>query len=340
MEVVVSMGIMAVLLLAVQSTIVLASRSIPDARSKATALVTSASALDMLQADLTFAAAILSRSATGITVQVPDRNADGIPETITWSWNGVKGGALLRTVNGGTPTVCAANVQSFNLACNVRTVEAPPTYSASPEMLFLGNTPALLLNTSYEIRTGQRIGQYFKPNLPANATAWAVTRVQILARIRSGAEGESSVQIRPVSPSNLPTATKLGVASMPESSLDGDYAWRQFSFNNAGGLSPTSGAALLVDWVSGSESCEVQGQALSLALSDANMLRSTNGSNWTSAPLSALNCYIYGTYTTKDPVQYLHYITGVQASLLTSAETGATARNHFRLINELQVATP
>jgi hypothetical protein len=84
---------------------------------------------------------------------------------------------------------------------------------------------------------------------------------------------------------------------------------------------------------------DVQGQTITALLSGGNQLKS-DGTTWNAQALNTLNCYIYGTYTTPNPPSNLYYLTGARATLRTSADTGATARNTIRMINEIQVAAP
>jgi hypothetical protein len=339
----IAMGIMTALLLAVQSTIVLAARAIPDSRSKATALITSSAALDALNADLTFATAIVSRGDRQITFQVADRNGDGSAETITWAWSGTSGASLTRTVNSGSAVAYATGVKAFSLAYDVRSTPAPASYTAGPEQLFAynaGNPGGLVAlinpNTDNRIRSDEWVGQYFKPTLPSNAVSWAVTRIQLKAQIRNSIDGQVAVQIRPVNTSGLPTTTVLDQAILSESSLGSNYAWKQFSYTAASGIPPTSGAAIVCKWVAGADACEFQGQ--SILLVDGNKLTS-NGVTWTTSS-QTLNYYVYGTVTTQDPVTTLYYLTGARATLSTSADSGATARATIRMINEIQVTGP
>jgi hypothetical protein len=46
---------------------------------------------------------------------VPDRNNDGHPETICYSWGGTAGNALTRSYNGGTASTVVPNVCQFQL---------------------------------------------------------------------------------------------------------------------------------------------------------------------------------------------------------------------------------
>ena len=124
-ELIVASSIVAILLVAVQSTIMLAAHAVPAANSKATALITAAAALGQLHADAACATAFSARSATAVTFQIPDRTGDGLPETITWAWDGTPRGTLTRQFNSNPAAPVARNVRDFSLAYDTRSAQAP-----------------------------------------------------------------------------------------------------------------------------------------------------------------------------------------------------------------------
>ncbi len=79
-------------------------------------------ALDMINRDLQSAIVLDAISDQSVTMQVPDRNGDGTPETIQYSWSGTVGDPLTQTYNSGTPLPIATNVQEFSLVNLTRDV--------------------------------------------------------------------------------------------------------------------------------------------------------------------------------------------------------------------------
>jgi hypothetical protein len=339
MEMLVAAAITAGLLLAAQSAILLASHSVPDAKSKATALVAGAAALEGLNADLAFATAVPTRTATQIVMQVPDRTGDGLDETITWTWSGVPGTPLLRTINAGASQAVLPSVQSFALAYDTRSVRAPQTYSTSAETL-LSSYTVTTGAVSNRINSSQTVGQYFKPSLPANATSWAVTRVQLMSRIHGAKSGEALIQLGTVNNLGTPTGKIVDQFSQIEGNLTSAFTWQTYTYTAATGLDPALGLAILVKWVSDADACDIQSAPVTLTLANANMLTSTTGATWTASLLSDLNYYVYGTYSTPDPVAYTYYLVGVRASVRTSTDAQATARSTVCVLNEPQVPGP
>src|SRR5262249_55248128 len=146
-EMVLSLAIIAILLLGMQSAILLAARATPDSsNSPLSSAIVAGRAVDRLSADLTFANSVTSAGTTSITFTVPDRTGDNSPETITYSWSGVSGDPLLRKINSGTASTVATNVTEFQLAYDKRSQQASTTYTESGETLLANNDGIGLLN--------------------------------------------------------------------------------------------------------------------------------------------------------------------------------------------------
>ena len=100
---------------------------------------TANTALAMINRDLQSALTLSELTATSVTMTVPDRNGDDVPETIRYNWAGTAGEPLTQVYNGGSATTLAANVQSFSLAWLTRLMEG---VSSRPIVLFIsGQAP-------------------------------------------------------------------------------------------------------------------------------------------------------------------------------------------------------
>jgi Tfp pilus assembly protein PilW len=111
-ELVVSMTAASMLLAGTTSTIYLVVRaSDPKYAPSVSLLDGSRCAADMV-ADLGYALSITSATSTSVTATVPDRNADGSPETIRYAWVGA-GQSLTREYNGSSASAVLPSVQSF-----------------------------------------------------------------------------------------------------------------------------------------------------------------------------------------------------------------------------------
>jgi type II secretory pathway component PulJ len=338
-ELVISLTICSVLLLAMQSIVVIASRAIPNGQTVPSLNVNGADVMQTISRDLMYATAISEMTSTAITFTVPDRNNDGAAETIRYAWSGTAGAPLTRRYNGGTVVNVLPSVQAFSLAYDKRAVQQPTTYTTSAETLLDSNTGISLLGGDSSVTSTNWPAQFFTPTLPGNATSWAVTRVTISAKAGSSG-GQSLVQIRPVDSSNLPTSTVLDQQTMLSSNLTGSSAYQTFTFTNATGLSPSRGAAIVVMWSAGSTASAIH-YLTSISLSNEAMATTTNsGSSWSNPLLSDLNFTAYGTYNTPNAPTYTYNLTNVRVSVQQNSDATTTLSTDARVLNEPPVTGP
>ncbi|HYE20631.1 MAG TPA: hypothetical protein VEA69_19440 [Tepidisphaeraceae bacterium] len=338
-EMVLCMVVFSIILLAVQSAVRFAGRAVPDGRSTASAAALGAQALDTLAYDLTYATAVTPGRATAADLEftVPDRNGDGVPETIRYR-HAAGAGTLSRQVNGGSAVTMATNVGEFSLAFDTRAKANPQTASESPEVVLSSYDPLLTL-TAQRINSGVHRGQYFVPAIPGNATSWRVTRVMLKAAAWGSSNGETLVQLRTAS-GGLPTSTVVDQASLFENTLTAAYAWKTLTYANAGGLNPADGLCIVLKWVSDSDSCGVQYVTLLALAPNAALVRSTDGVTWTSIATDDLIYYVYGTYSTPDPVTYSYALNAVRCAIRLGADANARCETTARTVNQPTVPGP
>src|ERR1051325_4118910 len=100
-EMVLALGILAIILVAAESAVVLSAKAIPDGRGPAAAAISGERAQDLMTSELMTAVGVTEQTANAITFTVPDRNGDSVAETIRYAWTGTAGDPLTRQYNGG-----------------------------------------------------------------------------------------------------------------------------------------------------------------------------------------------------------------------------------------------
>jgi hypothetical protein len=342
-EIVLSLSIATILLLAMQSSIMVASRAIPDGRSVASRIVAGAPPLAALSSDLFGTTSVTEMSATAITFTVPDRSGDGNPETIRYAWSGKAGDPLTRQYNGGAVANVIPALQSFALAYDKRQVQAPTTYTTSAETILSSYTGG---SSSYSDQSSAWPAQYITPSFPVTPTTWSVTRVTVQAKLGSSTAGQAFVQIRPVDAGGLPTSTILDQQTLLGTALTSAYGWQQFTFNSATGLSPSQSIALVIQWGADTTACNVAysnggllGGLLGGLFGGGNMEQS-NGSSWSGMSGCNLNHYVYGTYTTPNPPGYNYFLKDVRCNIQLTSEASTQLNTTIRIVNEPQVNGP
>ena len=329
-ELVVCMVIAAVLLVAIGSTVVLASRALPNANNPTACTIEASMALDQLVAELEAAVYITEHSQTAIAFTVADRNNDGLNERIRYAWSGIAGDPLTRQYNGGTVSPFITNVQQFSLAPEIQSItEAYP--GAGVEDAF----DSLLVTTvsgtglgSVDVKSTNWSGQYFQMNLPANTMGWRPTRIRFMAK-KNSSSGITKVQLRPADASFKPTGTVLQELSMDASILPTWYTWIEGSLTLDRKRS-SDPVCLVFKYFSGVIPATLESN------DGAGLLASSNsGVTWTYSSLQDLQCQLYGKVTQPGPTQYAvtQYLTGMRIAMKV-ASVGPTAETISQVLNQ------
>jgi hypothetical protein len=345
-EVVLAAVVVSVILLGMHSAIMLAWRASPDRKSANYCAASAGKALDLLSQDLALATSISTTPTNAIEFEVPDRTGDGAPDTMCYSWSGVKGEPLLRSINGSDGGLITPNIAEFQLTYNKRAQAQPTTYTESGEVTLCYYDSLSLLNLgNFAIDSNDFVGEYFKPSLPNGVTQFRVTRAMIRARANGSATGDALVQIRTAN-GVLPAAI-LDQATLLESALDSagllsdGYTWRQFLFSNVPARPAGSGLCLVVVTSNSSSACDIEYQGLLAGGVNCDFVKTSNaGASWSAPSGQDLRYYVYGTYITPNPTTYTYWLTGVSCKLRKGDDPSAKVRTTIRMLNEPQVTGP
>jgi prepilin-type N-terminal cleavage/methylation domain-containing protein len=304
-EMAVSMSIIAIVLVALGSVVVLSSRAL-DATNNGSAMQSAQARgiVDQLASDMKMAIAFSEHTSNAVTFTVPDRNGDSQPETIRYAWSG-QGTALTRTYTSGTFSstgTLASNVYGFNLAWMNKSVgpPAPPPPTESPEQVLIFHNGAAGSNIkAFGIKSSTWPAEYFKPTLPANTVSWKITKLKLMLARNGAAIGNLAVQIRPVDAAQKPTTTVSATSQVNVLLLSTTAGYVDVPISLAN-LDPSKGYCVVITTaISGTPAYA----SYDSASSDSGMsyCSTTNtGSSWTTPTgATALQYYVYGTYTTQ-----------------------------------------
>ncbi len=289
LELVTSLTIISVLLVAMGSAIVIAARGLPDPTSPLAEKVDAAEVVRQFAGEVAYATAILKMSPTELEFIV-DRN--GTPITISYSWSGTPGDPLVRRYDAGTLVNVIDSVRQFNLDYELRS-EAIVVLTESAE-IELAKHPTAVSSSPFQIQNNKWIGQYFQPTLPADTVSWRVTRVVFRARDHGPTDGQTLVQFRLADEiTQLPTDTILEQTTMFEADLTGSFTWREFSFSNVAGLSPTDHICLVLEWVKSKNSAVIEYDTAP----SGRLTTKTADAGWILDTGDSMLYYLYGTVT-------------------------------------------
>ncbi|MGH7179606.1 MAG: hypothetical protein ACREJC_19685, partial [Tepidisphaeraceae bacterium] len=156
-----------------------------------------------------------------------------------------------------------------------------------------------------------------------------------------GTTGEMRAQIRTASVSGVPSETVVDQARVLESALPSNYAWQTANFTSAGGLSTSSGMAVVFRWVADSEASDVQASTLAVSLSGAKFVQTANGgTSWSVNGLKALPIYVYGTTSTQDADTYQYNLASVRVSLRAGPDSAGGVNGAVQILNQPSVSGP
>lgn len=115
-ELLVSLAVSAILLTALASAMVIASRAIPDGANPQMQAVNAFQVVEQLNTELATATSFSLLGANAIEFTVPDRvsDVDVSPEVIRYEWSGTNGESLVRTYNGD-PVKILDDLNAFSL---------------------------------------------------------------------------------------------------------------------------------------------------------------------------------------------------------------------------------
>ena len=124
-EVIISVAIMSVMILAMTSVMMLAGQSINSAATMDERTTDARDVVQQMRVDMGLAESLTERTAKSIAFTVPDRDGDGQAESIRYAWAGQPGDPLTRTYNSQPAAIIAEDVYQFDLTYLLKTVAAP-----------------------------------------------------------------------------------------------------------------------------------------------------------------------------------------------------------------------
>jgi len=233
-ELVVSLGVLAILLGAMTSSLALAMRVAPSSTDKTSTTVGALSAVERLAAELETSRAILSAGADGVAFEIVQ---GGATRGISYQWPG-PGEPLLRSVDGSTPRAVTPPLFDFSLAWTIRTdtLDENAPLVDGPEQLLVRIDDSIDGSTkNTPLKPDKAHAQSFTPSLPADAQSWRCTLVQFMARPHAGTDGIITLGVHEVDAAGAPTGASIESATALESELI-EGQWHDVPFPGAATL--------------------------------------------------------------------------------------------------------
>lgn len=279
-ELTVSLAIVSILVTAIGSLIILASKAIPRDDGVFAAALGGAGLAEELIDDAAFALVFNEVSKTAVEFTLADRTGDGKEEVVRYAWSGTSGQPLMRTINGSSPIIVLPDVRSLEFSATTR-----------PGSVFLGSDQSAssgdiqeydsALPLSQQVTNSNWFGFYCPPPQASGATGWRITRGRgKLLRSGSGG-GTGDVQLRKPKADGTPSTTVYASAAFNEDNLGVLPSWQTFNLDS--GVVPAGqGICIVIRGTNGSNATGVSYfSSLGIPVGTVGMASTNSGSTWT-----------------------------------------------------------
>lgn len=244
LEMVVSLTIVSILMLAMGSSILLVTRALPDGGAAADETTRRQAALDQLADELRYALHFTERTSTSIGFTVADRDGDGSPEHIRYAWAGA-GSPLTRTYNHGSANPVIDAVAAFTLTYDTKATNetyAGPLVEKDSDDLIQYIDPPLPSLSNEHVSNSRSVGQWIQPVFAdPNVELYRVTSVSfpakqpsgLLASLLGALLGNSKIQVFAAQANGTPTGPPLASSSLANllSTLKTWQTWQTIPLN-------------------------------------------------------------------------------------------------------------
>jgi len=339
MEVLVSTAVMGIVLVAVGSATLIASRALPDEDDPSQSILAASRKLDFIASELSTATAVSELGARAVTFTVPDRTTDGDsnPEKIRYAWAGTAGDPITRQYNSGAVAVFMENVHHFAIAGDLKEVAAEGgTPREGPEALLISRSSSDGTRTHCEVRPTHAPGMFFRPQLSGAATGWRVTRVRFQAKRVNVADGTTTVLVCSVDANGFPRAV-IDWGTLDERDLTLAYTWREFSFFAMPVMPPENGLALLLMHGGGGSSAWIHYRTGGTDTPDAHYVGTTDGGgSWNVNTNMDMVFEVYGKVTSTD-AGVTRYLKSARISLQAGTDSAGYVQTGFLVHNRPEV---
>lgn len=325
-EAVLSMALLSIVMVSVGSAMLFASTATPDEDSPVAVAIADHALLARIADDLSQAMYITEQSSTAITVVVPDRTGDGIPDRIRYAWGGTAGEPLKYTVNDTVAANLSTSLNSFSIGYTLEntTQTLPGVVSRLPEQQVDGFDTTLLAS-QYQLQQDVWCGQVLSLDLDAEVTGVMPTRLWLYLGTSASTDGRIYITVRDWD-GTRPGSKIYGQAALDESAMQNGGGWINATLSATQMIPADQDVVLTIVHSDGSG---VIAKAYSNVKLGGGMLTTNNGgSSWSVSTLNSLCFSLYGEQYTQgnDFVVTSKRTTEVRLDLASRAGTAAATR--------------
>ena len=230
LEMVMSMAVLAVILGAVGSAMLISSKIVPRNGDAFDGALRARETARRIADELSMATQIVDATDKAIAFDVPDRDKDGVDERIEFSWSGTPGDPITMTMNGST-SILEDDARKLELAYlrETRSTESLGTAAESLTDELLASWSGTT-NSQVLVRSTLTPSVGVTPRSTGGATHYRVTSVRLWLGQASAVDSTVGVQLKAPTATGAPGTTILASATIAESALPVSPGWVTIPF--------------------------------------------------------------------------------------------------------------
>lgn len=291
LEMLLSLVLLSIVMASVGSAVMFASQAVPDDSSPAGSLLVDSKVLNRIAEDLSSAQYIIEQTSQAVTIVVPDRSGDSIPDRIRYVWSGVQGEPLFYQFNDEAAVALIDSVQVFSLSFESTTVAdtLPGALRRGDSEVLLAQETSLLANGT-GLSAATAMNQPFEPTLSSGAVAYEPTRLDWYTNQRNTTDGVVPIAIQALDGFS-PVGEAHATATVQEIDLPASASWHEVPFTTTSWISAEDERAIVFKSGEG-----VSSRAMMYYKADSTPynVSSDSGASWGQGGSGSLLYRLYG----------------------------------------------
>ncbi|MEM9346544.1 MAG: prepilin-type N-terminal cleavage/methylation domain-containing protein [Planctomycetota bacterium] len=330
LEMMFSLVLLSIVMVSVGSAVMFASKAVPEDASAESSLLMDSDVVTRIAEDLMTALYVIERTSTAVTVVVPDRTGDGIPDRIRYAWSGTQGEPLFFQMNDGNAVQISNAVAVFDLSYTVEsaTQALPSALELSAEKE-IDAFDSEISGTDIPVTTTTSLGQVVKPKLSNRAVGFIPTRLALFLSSESTKDGETAIAIKDWDGVNPGTSDYADIILFESTLPDTTAGWWTLALTAAGMVPADRDLAITAVYKAGSDdpvslrSIDASGGLLGLGGGSGGQISTSDGFAWSIDSDATLAYRLYGQEIRADDDTYAvtrEHLTAVDIILQSVAD--------------------
>ncbi|MBX2852741.1 MAG: prepilin-type N-terminal cleavage/methylation domain-containing protein [Phycisphaeraceae bacterium] len=338
-EMVLSLALLSIIMVSAGSAMLFAAKAVPNDGDPLTQRTHDARLVARISEDLAQAKYVLEYTSQAVTIVVPDRDGDSIPDRIRYAWAGSSGGPLTYQFNDAAATTIAPSIDDFELTYLLEndsfTIPAPLIFGAEKLLSSYENDSG---TTDRDVTATNAFSQGVLPILSAGSLGFLPTRLELYAKRDSPTDGVVAVELRDQTVTG-PGADLYATATIDESDLTGGFKWSEVAIFPEQAYIPNF-QVVAVSLTHNSGSSTAARFASNGQLVGGMMSSTDSGASWTGGLSDRLLYRLYGqqVFSGGSDITVAHdHVHSIQIELDSTGDNASPVRSSARMLQAPQI---